>query len=242
MAAHQEKQYSSYIGFILGTGINSCYVEQNSRITKNPSTGNEGTQIINIEAGFFDKCPKGELDLRMDGKTQNPGAQLLEKMISGAYFGKITTEVILEACAEGLFSEKTSEHLKRTGDWTTADVDRFCHNPWKPDNVLVRACSDGDERDKTLLFHLINTVMDRTALFTAVNMAAIILKSEQGLSPLKPVCMAVDGTTFYRFFDFRYRVEQYLRKALSGDNQRYYEMVKVEEAPLIGAAIAALIN
>src|SRR5690554_2243659 len=52
------KTYDTYIGFILGTGTNTCYIEQNKKITKAPDLAQNDTQIINIESGNFGKAPR----------------------------------------------------------------------------------------------------------------------------------------------------------------------------------------
>lgn len=239
LASHPDKRYSGAVGFILGTGINACYIEKNAHIGKiNPSDAT-GQQIINIECGFFDKMPRGDADLSMDQKTVKPGSKLLEKAISGVYFGKICSEAIKIAADKNLFTDKTANRLK-AGDWTTADVDRYLHNPHNPGTELSAAMLEAPEEDRLLLYHLINGVLDRTARYTAIVMAAIIRQTEAGRSPLEPYCLAIDGTTFHRFFDFRFRVESALRELLKGDDPRYYEIIQIEDAPLIGAALAAL--
>ena len=242
MAAHQDKKYGSYIGFILGTGINACYIESNDNITKIRSSDPGGSQVINIEAGFFNKMPRGRLDDMVDSDTQKPGVQLFEKMISGAYFGKLCTVAIKEAAAAGLFTKDTNTLFSESGPWSTADVDRFLHNPWNADSALIPLLDGIGGSDRNMVFHLINDLLERTALMTSVSMAAIILKSGKGDDPLYPIGLGIDGTTFYRFFDFRFRVEKYLREILSGDIRRYYEILQIEDAPLIGAGIAGLIN
>lgn len=239
LAAKPDRLYSGAIGFILGTGINACYIEQNSRIPKINALGAKGDQIINLECGFFDKMPRGEADLSMDAKTVKPGSKLLEKMISGVYFGKICSEMIKTAAQRGFFGPETAKGLLAE-DWSTADVDRFLHNPSGTASELSRVMFKATAEEKILLYHLINGILERTALFTAVAIAAIIRKTDSGRDPLAPYCLAIDGTTFHRFFDFRFRVERILRELLGGDDPRYYEIIQVEDAPLIGAALAGL--
>jgi hexokinase len=54
--------------------------------------------------------------------------------------------------------------------------------------------------------------------------------------------MTIEGTTFYKLHHFQQLFEDYLQDFLSGDNQRYYEIVEVENSSLLGAAIAAIVN
>jgi hexokinase len=52
----------------------------------------------------------------------------------------------------------------------------------------------------------------------------------------------VDGTTFWQLKEFRTRVESGMRALLSGGWARAWEITAVGDAPLLGAAIAALTN
>ena len=44
------RRYSSYVGFILGTGTNTAYIERNARIGKVPGLDPAGSMIVNVEA------------------------------------------------------------------------------------------------------------------------------------------------------------------------------------------------
>ncbi|MDD2395110.1 MAG: hexokinase, partial [Sphaerochaeta sp.] len=90
--APSDTDYSGYIGFILGTGTNTAYVERNSNISKLGLFDGK-SQIINIESGNFDFCP-GRLDREYFDSTKQPKQYHLEKMISGAYLGPLSTLVI----------------------------------------------------------------------------------------------------------------------------------------------------
>lgn len=88
------RSYDSFIGYILGTGTNTCYIEHNSNILKNTNLRQEGSQIINAESGNFSKAPRSDLDLVFDSTTGNPGNYTFEKMFSGGYFGGLCLTVL----------------------------------------------------------------------------------------------------------------------------------------------------
>ena len=69
----------------------------------------------------------------------------------------------------------------------------------------------------------------------------MILAGGRGADPLAPVCVNVDGSTFYRTRSaaFRSRIEEHLRAMLE-PRGIHYERVGVEDAPVIGAAVAGL--
>ena len=242
MISFPDQVFSDSIGFIFGTGINSCYVESNANISKLSGMDSSHSQIINTECGSFGRPPRGEIDVELDAGTADPGNYQLEKMVSGGYFGLVITKTIEKAAAEGLFSSSAGEKLAAAGRLSTKDVDDYLHNPHNSENRLVQLMGGESDEDREALFLLIDTLLERAARLAACAMAGTVLKTGKGTSPLAPVCLTVDGTTFYCFYHFRFRVEEYLREILSGENQRYYEIVRVEDAPLLGAAIAALTN
>ena len=62
-ATEGDKTYSSYLGFILGTGTNTAYVEHNKCITKLSGLDPDGSMIINAESGNFDKFPRSAFEI-----------------------------------------------------------------------------------------------------------------------------------------------------------------------------------
>lgn len=243
-ASAPERNYEDFQGFILGTGLNSCYSESNENIQKIDTKHLDGThsQIINVESGNFSVPDRGKLDDVLDKKTSLPGSYLLEKMSSGAYFGALVSEVIFEAERSDLFDKGFTSELEIAGNLNTRQVNEFLQNPFMKENILTKICNRHHEKNREKLYYLIDSMLERAAKLIAVNMAGIILKSGKGHSPVRPICLTVDGTTFYAYHKFQYRVEHYLNNFFSGDRKRYYEIVRVEDAPLIGAAIAALTN
>ncbi len=95
-------RYSGMIGFILGTGTNTCYLESAAEIRK--IGGGSGQMAVNVESGCYSGLPRGDYDRELDAASQNPGDHLLEKMISGGYLGELITRTLRGAIREGLFS------------------------------------------------------------------------------------------------------------------------------------------
>ena len=62
-AATAGQEFDTYLGFILGTGTNACYIEKNNNITKTSNLNLEESQIINIESGNFNKMPRTDIDI-----------------------------------------------------------------------------------------------------------------------------------------------------------------------------------
>lgn len=241
MSSHPGREYDGYVGYILGTGLNGCYLEQNRKIPK-ISMDNDSSQVINTECGCFAHFPRGKADEVFDATTVCPGNYYLEKVSSGGYFGPLCSVVIKEAIEKGLFSHKAAAALEKLPVLETLYPDNYLHNPQGENNPLVDAMKEGSEEDREVLYWLLDGLLERAAKVISGSLAALVLRNDGGRNPLHPVCLTVDGTTFYAYKGFRSRVESYLDAILVEKHQRYYEIIRVEDAPLLGAAIAALTN
>jgi hexokinase len=238
-----ERCYDSFISLILGTGTNTAYIEENSRIKKLSGLASGRSMIINVEAGSYAQAPRGKLDLELDRELSDPGFYVFEKMISGAYLGKLVWKALQKAAAEGIFSPGFTRALSRGEDLKTRDVNDFLHYPPGAGNPLYRCIArEGTEnlRDSARAYRIMDGILERAALLTAINLSALILKTGKGLNPCRPVCITAEGTTFYSLKGFKNWVDYYLKKYLVEERGIFYEFVRVDHATLTGAAIAAL--
>ena len=236
------RQFDSYIGFILGTGTNTSYVEQNRNIAKAKDLDPAGSQIINVESGAFGKAPRGAIDKKFDKSLLNPGVNIFEKMISGAYLGPICLWTIRSAAKAKLFSSDTAERLAGINELSTKEVSDFIYNQQAGDNPLGRATTDADEQDRVTLYRLADRIIERAAKLTAINLSSVALKTGKGRNPTRPICIVAEGTTYYHLTSLRQRVEYYLKQYLVEKKHVHYQTINVENATLIGAAIAGLTN
>lgn len=243
-ATEGDRAYSSYVGFILGTGTNAAYVERNSAILKLKGADPEGSMIVNSESGGFNKIAQSVFDRAMDARSSNPGYQAFEKMIAGAYLGAIGLEIYKAAAKEGLFSKKAADAVAGLGSLETMDFDNFCAGFSKPgrDNVLDTVFEDAD--DARMARRLGIPVFERAAVLTAVHLAAFVIKSGEGQDASAPVAINADGSTYYktRAIPFAETVKKELDEMLVKRRNIHYEIVpQVEDAPMVGAAIAAML-
>ncbi len=237
-AARAVKAYDTYIGFILGTGTNTSYIEANKNITKTDGLNMEGSQIINIESGAFALAPRTDIDLAFDNTTKNPGRYAFEKMFSGGYFGGLCTTALKTAASEGVFADPSAfENLE---ELTSEEVNKYVHGIEDAKGVLPGVFTH--ESDKLIAAEIIDALIERAAKLVAANLASVILKTGKAKSAEKPVLMTIEGTTFYKLHNFQKIFEDYLQEFLSGENKRFYEIVEVENSSLLGAAIAAIVN
>ncbi len=229
------RQYSTYTGVIVGTGSNTAYVEDNARIAKLPGLP-PGSMAINLESGAFDKCPRTDIDLRFDRTLANPGRQVLEKMISGAYLGGVALHTLRTAAEEGLLSPAAAAVLATWKELPSETLSGLLANPFQEGPFRNPAFT---ETDLEMMMRLGAEVVRRAAVMIAINISTPVLKTGTGRNPLHPVCITVDGSTYYKTTGLRSLVEENLRRIL-GPRDVHFEVVRVDEAPLIGAAVAGL--
>ncbi len=73
ISAFPNRAFDIYVGFILVTGSNCCYIESNRNITKKSELEPDREQVINVESGSFGKAPRGKIDLMLDESTLETG-------------------------------------------------------------------------------------------------------------------------------------------------------------------------
>ncbi len=243
-ATEGDKTYSSYIGFILGTGTNVAYVEKNANITKVADLDPEDEMIINAESGSFDKYPQSKFDVAMDAKQGDTGHNPFEKMIAGGYLGGVGLEVYKAAAKAGLFSAKAATALSGLGTLETIDFDNFCAARHRDDRVNLLEAVFADADDAKMARRLGLPVFERAAVLTAVHLAAFCIKSGEGVEASAPIAINADGSTFYktRSIPFAKVVQKELDEILVKRRNIHYEITpRIDDAPMVGAAIAAML-
>jgi hexokinase len=235
-----KKNYDSFIGYILGTGTNTCYIESNMNISKNHKLDPEKNQIVNIESGNFGKATQTDIDITFDKTTVNPGDYTFEKMISGGYIGGLCLTALKSAVVEDIFSTTTASKLLSLQELSTEEVNNFLCNSVSGRSPLSECLEN--RKDEENCIKIAESIIDRAAKMVAANLAAVLLKTGKGRTPERPVLITVEGTTFYKLYNLRSLFEKYFAEYLSGDKKRYYEFTEVKKSSLVGAALAALIN
>jgi hexokinase len=234
------REYDSFIGYILGTGTNTCYIESNRNILKIKSLDRTKSQIINIESGAFGKVPQTDIDIAFDNTTVNPGNYKFEKMFAGGYFGGLCLTALKSAAKESVFTAETTSDLMSLIELTSEDVNNFVSNSKSGCDPLYNIMMDKNDEENCT--EIIECLIDRSAKLVAANMAAVIIKTNKGKSAEQPILITIEGTTFYKMYKLRSHFEKYLKEYLKGERQRFYEFTEVQQSSLVGAALAALIN
>ena len=233
------RSFDSWIGFILGTGTNTAYAEDISRIVKLGEDRGTGRMIINMESGTYPIENRSSVDVAIDQTTNAPGSYLFEKMISGRYQGAQLWHTLVAAVKNDLFSPAFKAAFEQVGDIDSYNLDQFLYAP-EGDNVLAGLCATED--DQLNLYYLIDNLFERAARLATVNLAGILVHLDAGRNPVRPAAITAEGTTFYKAKLLKPKIDYWMRVYTNDKLGHYHEFITAENPNLIGAAIAALTN
>ena len=230
---------SGIIGFILGTGTNTCYPERAARITRYPVENREGTMLVNMESGAYAGFPRGEADRLLDENDPLPGNHLYEKMVGGVYMGRLIRLTAGSAAERGLFSPVFRERLAATESFAAVEADAFVREP-EGDGLLSRLC--GSETDRLMLMNIVTRLYERAAKLVTVNLTAVMEEAGLGKDPEHPALIAAEGSSFWKSALFLPMLTETMERFAKKERGLAYEITAVPNANLSGSAAAALLN
>lgn len=240
LAEHPASCYNGYIGMILGTGFNCCYSEYNEKITKAEALqGKAGSSIINMEAGAFNGFTLTDADILLSKTAQDPERNLIEKTISGEYQGPLMDCLLQCAAKAGCFSPELCEKLleKKPGV-STVDISLYQAAPAKA-GKLHDLAPEGSQ-DAQAIYQLVDALVERAAMMAVMVLTSIMRWTDCGRDPIKPVCVAIEGTTYQKNEIFRQKIRSHLIQYTERQRGYYCRVMNTEEANLVGSAVAAM--
>ena len=230
-------KYSSYIGFILGTGMNAAYLQPDCDEYKIKK------QIIVCESGKFLDVNRSDFDIAFANTTNNPNAFYLEKLCSGAYLGPLSWYALQAAAKDGLFSKKTEEAILKLEMLTLIEMDKFLHGPYNKDCSLGKIVAEiADDEDADRIFQILNAIVERSARYSAAILTACAIQTGKGKNAAQPICILCDGTTFFKTYKIKERVNAYLDEVLTKQLGINWNIVSCDNDITLGTAIAGLID
>ena len=243
--AGETHRYSSYIGYILGTGMNAAYLQPEWIATTSARNDDKiEKQIIVCESGKFRSVVRSDFDVEFDKTTVKPGSFYLEKQCSGAYLGPVSTIILQTAARESLFSDAVNKALLALSEpLTLIEMDKFLHGPFNKDCILGKiACELATPEDLDIMYQLLDAVAERSARCSAAILTACAIQTGKGKNAANPVCILCNGTTFYKTWMVRERTAAYLDVVLTNQLGIHWEIISAENDITLGTAIAGLID
>jgi len=243
LAAGSYKDPACDIAVILGTGTNACYQEKLSNILKWPGRKSKtGKMIVNIEWGNFNKIQLTEYDRLLDKKSDNPGFQILEKMVSGMYLGEIARLLMVDLIKRkllfrgGNLAVLGKEKIFKTEYMSRIEFDNSAEGVDIEALLKGLKVADSSAQDRLLIKSICAAVSTRATRISAAVLAGVITKIDPSLSRRHTV--AVDGSVYEKYPGFAGNIEAAL-KELFGKKSRNIVLKVTKDGSGIGAAIIA---
>jgi len=202
----------AYIGLIVGTGTNMAGLMPMNKIEKLNNKG-RGLMPVNLESGNFNPPYLTVIDGLVDAMSNNKGRQRFEKAISGGYIGE---------AFKTFFSDRKIPY-NFDGE---ALSDVMNHPQGKPEEYVSVA----------------NWLFTRSANLVAASLAGLVQVMLAQNEAIKTVCLAADGSVFWKSSEaYHQQVAAQLKALLPADIVvTFADEAKMAEANLIGTAIAAM--
>jgi len=220
------------IGSIMGTGHNTCYLENNHPI-------NGGKMIVNLESGNYNVgLPVTKYDEIIDQNSQLPGSQLLEKMVSGYYMGSLVKEVCIDL--------SNNQALFTSTEVDTADFFSQSFNALMVENFILYPSKTKEQyncslEDAETIKAVSEAVLKRTARLVATSYLGILFHQEgKGTEIKNKHVIAIDGTIYEKMPNAPKLMEEAFKDALGLDAENI-EIRLVKDGSGLGAAIAAAV-
>ncbi len=232
------------VGVIIGTGTNACYPEELSKIKKWPGrNGKKARMIINIEWGNFNKLASTSFDRQLDEESDNPGQQILEKMVSGMYLGEIVRLILYDLASEGSLSCGLIPLLVRKGAFETEYMS-IIEGDGTPGLKIVGRLLGAlgmyrqSLKDRRIFKKVCESVSRRGARICASCIAAIVTKMDPHLSNKHTI--AIDGSVFEKHPTFSNNIDEAMKDIFAGKYNRI-KLVPTKDGSGKGAAIIAAV-
>ncbi len=233
------------MGVIVGTGTNACYVEKAANIKSlKRFLRTSGNMIVNIEWGNFNAIKTTSFDRELDEKSGNPGAQMLEKMVSGKYLGEICRLVMLDLIEKGfLFKGIAPKRFKDSGYLTGEFLSRVLadnsRNLSGVNRLLREALSRSQSHnDRKTIKKICGIISARAARITGAAIAAVVTKIDPEITTRHTI--AIDGSVYEKLPKFAYNVKKAL-KELTGQRAGNINLALTKDGSGRGAAIIAAV-
>lgn len=225
--ATTDKKYSTYLGYIYGTGTNVCCIVDTDKITKVKNLP-KGKMLVNMECGGYNGFVLGDFDKSAIARTDNPDRQLFEKMTSGKYLSEIIFEALCVAEREGEFQAPVD-----VCEIQLKDVSEFLLDANDCKMKAMFNCKEDIDFAKEVCKQLI----ERAAkLGAVVNGATAIATCDDKSLPVAIVC---EGTTFNKLVGYRENFQKHLHSVLDNEGISF-EIVQGEELNLVGTLMATM--
>lgn len=230
------KEYSSYVGMILGTGFNIAYIESEpiKKLQPNEQLLN---QVVVCETAKTNKVVSSRFDDELRSQTIDGELCKLEKMCAGAYLGDLISICFRHACKDKIFTEDFALAFEKK-NFTFQTINEFLTGENLQDNEIATMIKNlnANNEDLYLFREIAVKVLERVARVASAALIAVALKTKQGRNADVPICIVAEGTTFKKAFGLKKNIEKILAEHLTKKHGIYFELHEIENTIALGAA------
>ena len=224
------KHSDIYIGSIYATGHNTCYLEPTIKDEKGVG---QGGMILNLECGNFMKLTPNRFDTAFDQKSEKPGEQRFEKMVSGRYMCELFGMAIAE-----LLGEEDKHYDGLTSVDMSMIISDLSENLEKVSEVMENKVGHKLELDDLKkIQELASAIVIRSARLVTASYVGIIWQLEVE-GKIVPQHIAVDGSVYEKMPLVKENINKALAELLGKDADKV-DTILDNGGSGLGAAIAA---
>lgn len=226
------------LGSVCGTGHNSCYYETNP-----PHGDPTRAMAYNAESGGFDRLPFSIFDGQLDADSEYPGRQRLEKMVAGRYLGELTRRILYSGRGNcGMRFVDECRAFRRVDGLSSIDVADFIGDETKDlDEIGIWFSNQMPEVPVSLSErHFIKAVAEMVVSRSATLIAATYAGFLRRMDPhqQRSHVIGINGSLYEKMPGFSEGIQEALATH-GGWSAEKVSFFVVDEAPIVGAAIAA---
>lgn len=233
------------IGIIIGTGTNACYIEAIRKVRKlKAGPAKPGTMIINMEWGNFNKLKATRYDRQLDKESDKPGAQMLEKMVSGMYLGETCRLIMKDLISKkvlfgGISPAEFNKEMFFKGEFVSQVLADRTHDLAQIKALLRRSgVKDPSPEDRKTVRRVCELVSIRAARISAAAIVAVVTKTDPSIRRKHTV--AIDGSVYEKLPGFSGKIKEAIRE-LSGRSSGKIRIMLTKDGSGYGAAIIAAV-
>lgn len=242
------------VGMVLGTGENICVELKLEDVLKAWWGGREtpsGTIDINMESGAFNGVEQTFWDRQLDIASENVGAHISEKMISGDYLGEVFRLIVRDLIHRGiLFKGKSSDvfEAESTGKdaffktvWLDLIISDLTDDLSGIKGLLERTgITNSTLEDRSNIKRICDLVTTRAARLAAATIAGTV--SNLGLNLEKErVFVGIDGSIYDKQPKFAEKVRDAINELFGANASNVILVNDIDDAPSIGVAVLGAI-
>ncbi|MBR1647537.1 MAG: hexokinase [Selenomonadaceae bacterium] len=223
------KTPETFIGSIYATGHNTCYLEPSIH---DANCFGEGGMILNLECGNFSKLVPNRFDREYDEKSEKPGEQRFEKMVSGRYMGELFGMAIAE-----LLGEKGKNYDLTSVDMSAIILDESENLGKATDIIMAKVGHELERDDVAKIRELASAIVIRSARLVAASFVALVWQ-RAGSGKIQKQHVAVDGSVYEKMPLAKENITKAISELL-GEDAANVDTILDNGGSGLGAAIAA---